>query len=229
MVQPLPSKFANLPPRELCCASPGQPSSNGRSTDGRPARIRRTFHRALACRSEHASPGSSKGQDNTLRRSSDNDGIFFTITYLRHRSRRAVGLTGCAGCGEYHEVGAGRDSRETADRRPTPVATLALRGIVESAEVLDMIEHHFLLPAGETQAPIEDGASPPVPQRVQLTLSEQRRLFPLSRKYEGWTLKASAKASTWPTVGFSSSPALIPQTSSSVRSPRLMRATSAFV
>ena len=34
--------------------------------------------------------------------------------------------------------------------------------------------------------------------------------FPVSRKYEGWTPNASARATTWLTIGFSGAPALDP-------------------
>ena len=62
----------------------------------------------------------------------------------------------------------------------------------------------------------------------RLLVEEHRLLFPV-QEVRGGTPKTPARAATWPTVGSGIRLLLIPSTSSSVRSPALIRATSALV
>ena len=86
-----------------------------------------------------------------------------------------------------------------------------------------------LLPLRQAGALPEYGVRGIVGQGVERLLVEDRGSLPRSTRYEGSTPNTAASAVTCPTVGSAILPVLMPSTSSSARTPVLMRATSAFV
>src|SRR5919202_2052079 len=96
----------------------------------------------------------------------------------------------------------------------------ASSGVVQSAEVLDHVQHHVLLPVGEIQALVEDLASSPVPQRVYLLLSEQRRFLPRVEKVRRMDAEHLREGDHLAYGRVLERPGPDPPTSSSVRSPR---------